>query len=445
MKGNGLSLADIDDCLQGMFPTAIATASADGTPNVTYISQVYLVDERHVALSFQFLNKTAENLKANPNITALLTRPATCDQVEMQLRQVGMQSDGPVFDSMYKQLTNIAEQTGMSGCFRLRGAIICEVLDIKILPGDGCADQQPGGVALTDFATFSDRLTATETTEELVDAVLDGLTEELGYEHAIFFFYEEPTDSLVAIGSRGYEASGVGAEVVLGQGAVGRAARDRELVQVGSLVRDQVYSRAVRLRVIADGGVGFAAEVPLPGLKNCGGQIAVPIVLRQRLIGALLVETEIVTRFGKADPPLLQLVANQIAPRMALQERSGPPDSSRTEVHRPDLDSAPTVFRFFAEDQSVFIGDDYLVRGVAGSVLRVLLKTWVGEGRTDWSNREIRVHPLVPLPAHNDNLEARLHLLRTRLAERNSPIQIDKNGRGRFCVVVRSPVKLVEV
>ena len=44
--------------LQGMFPSWITSCSKDGEPNTTVISQIWYVDEKHVALSFQFFNKT---------------------------------------------------------------------------------------------------------------------------------------------------------------------------------------------------------------------------------------------------------------------------------------------------------------------------------------------------------------------------------------------------
>ena len=52
--------------LQGMFPSWITSCSSDGEPNTTVISQIWYVDEKHVALSFQFFNKTKKNISENP-------------------------------------------------------------------------------------------------------------------------------------------------------------------------------------------------------------------------------------------------------------------------------------------------------------------------------------------------------------------------------------------
>ena len=52
--------------LQGMFPSWITSCSKDGEPNTTVISQIWYVDEKHVALSFQFFNKTKRNISENP-------------------------------------------------------------------------------------------------------------------------------------------------------------------------------------------------------------------------------------------------------------------------------------------------------------------------------------------------------------------------------------------
>ena len=53
-----LALDAIRPCLEGAIPAVIATCARDGTPNVSYISEVHYVDPEHVALSFQFFSKT---------------------------------------------------------------------------------------------------------------------------------------------------------------------------------------------------------------------------------------------------------------------------------------------------------------------------------------------------------------------------------------------------
>ena len=65
------TLQDVRACFEGIIPAVVSTCSAEGVPNVAYISQVFYAGERHVALSFQFFNKTRQNILANPFATAL--------------------------------------------------------------------------------------------------------------------------------------------------------------------------------------------------------------------------------------------------------------------------------------------------------------------------------------------------------------------------------------
>jgi hypothetical protein len=46
-------------CFEGAVPVVIATVSSDGTPNVTFLSKAHLVDDQRIALSNQFLSKSA--------------------------------------------------------------------------------------------------------------------------------------------------------------------------------------------------------------------------------------------------------------------------------------------------------------------------------------------------------------------------------------------------
>jgi hypothetical protein len=122
-----VDLAEVRPCLEGAIPAMMATCAADGTPNVAYLSQVFYVDERHVALSFQFFNKTRKNLLAQPRSTVLVLHPQTARFYRLQLRYLRTEDSGPVFESMKAQLAGIASHSGMAHVFRLLGADIHEV------------------------------------------------------------------------------------------------------------------------------------------------------------------------------------------------------------------------------------------------------------------------------------------------------------------------------
>ena len=73
------ALRDISACFEGIVPAEIATASADGVPNVTHLSRVHMVDDERVALSNQFFSKTMQNLAVNPRACVVVIDPLTYD------------------------------------------------------------------------------------------------------------------------------------------------------------------------------------------------------------------------------------------------------------------------------------------------------------------------------------------------------------------------------
>ena len=92
-------LAALRACFEGEIPSLLASCALDGTPNVTYVSQVHYVDGEHVALSFQFFNKTRENVLEHPYATALVVDPRTGRRWRLALRfapsAVFAQTPGP--------------------------------------------------------------------------------------------------------------------------------------------------------------------------------------------------------------------------------------------------------------------------------------------------------------------------------------------------------------
>src|SRR5690606_18836049 len=119
-----LTLEALRPCLEGIVPSKLATCSADGIPNVAWISQIDYVDSEHVATSFQFFNKTRQNILANPYASALVIHPVTSQIVELTLRYLRTETEGPVFERMRARLAGIASHTGMAGVFKLKGADI---------------------------------------------------------------------------------------------------------------------------------------------------------------------------------------------------------------------------------------------------------------------------------------------------------------------------------
>jgi len=117
--------------LQGALPSALATVDEYGTVNVSYISQVYYVDENHVAVSNQFFNKSMHNLKTTGVGTVNVIRPDSMRSWYMQLKYKETRTSGDLFDNMRMQLEAIASMMGMEDVFKLKAAEIFEVTKIE--------------------------------------------------------------------------------------------------------------------------------------------------------------------------------------------------------------------------------------------------------------------------------------------------------------------------
>ena len=87
-----------------MIPSNIATCSADGVPNVAYLSQVEYVDPEHVALTFQFFNTTRKNVLANPVARLILSDPETLARYRLAIRYLRTETSGPLFERVSEAL-----------------------------------------------------------------------------------------------------------------------------------------------------------------------------------------------------------------------------------------------------------------------------------------------------------------------------------------------------
>lgn len=451
--GGELGLADLMLCFEGAVPAVIATAAGDGTPNVTYLSRVRFVDDERVALSNQFLSKTARNLAENPRASILLLDPGNYDEYRLSLVYERTDRRGPVFERLRDDVDAIARLTGMESVFTLRAADIYRVLDIERVPAAVHLGARPDPLvpdrrpppALDAVAELGARLSRCADLDTLVGATVDGLHELLGHEHSQLLLLDESGERLFTIASHGYGDEGVGAEVRLGEGTIGLVAQRCAPVRVGNLGQMGKYGRSVRRGYESHGDLAGARSIAVPGLVDAESQLVVPAMSLGSLVGVLAVESAAPVAFSPGDEAALRLVATLVANAVeaarsgAVAEVAAP----ATPVSTPPVDWSPheVALRFFASDGSVFLDADYLIKGVAGRILWWLVRQHVDHGRTEFTNKEVRLTPELELPEYRDNLESRLILLKRRLDERKAPVRIEKAGRGRFRLVVLQPVR----
>jgi hypothetical protein len=441
-------LHEIRACFEGAIPAMVATCSADGVPNVAYISQVFHAGDRHVALSFQFFNKTRQNILANPFATVLLLDPTTARFYRLSIRYLRTETAGPLFEGMRAQLAGIASHAGMQDVFRLLGSDVYEVQDVEALEGEPLPAPPPRPALLGAVRRASERLARSTSLDEALAAVLGSLHDDLGIRHAMVLMLDAASQRLYTVASAGYATSGVGSEIGLGQGVIGVAARERTPVRIGHVTNAALYSQAMRSSFDAD-VPDFAPvqEIPYPGLAQPHSQLAVPIQNGGRLLGVLFVESSEDLKFGYEEEDALVAVASHLGAAIesmqsTADEAVAAPASAAPPAARL---AAPVQVRHFAANDSVFLGDSYLIKGVAGAILWKLLRDHAATGRTEFSNRELRLDPALRLPDISDNLEARLLLLQRRLGEQGGGLRIEKTGRGRFRLLLERPVELVSL
>ncbi|MGE5347386.1 MAG: GAF domain-containing protein [Acidithiobacillales bacterium] len=449
-----IRLESLTRCFSGIIPTTIVTCSADGTPNVTYISQVHYVDPSHVAVSCQFFNKTARNLRENPQAMVEVWDPVTFEKYRLRLRYARSETEGPLFDAMAHRIEAIASHTGMAGVFKLRSADVCDVLSAEKV--EGSLDDRPPGATcdepcvadgplgeLRALSLISSRVNRAACLEGLLGDVLLALDELFRFRHSMVLLCEEKCGTLVTIASHGYGESGVGAEVQVGAGLIGTVAERRRPIQLSGVESLLRYGRAIRKGVEKDGGP-VRPEIPLPGLADAEAQLALPLLVEDRLLGVLAVESRSPLAFADWHETFLSVLANQIA--IGIDRFASTPEEEDKAATVPEA-VAPAgprrSFVYYRNDDCVFVDGEYLVRNVPGKILWKLLREY-REGRREFTNRELRLDPALGLPAYKDNLESRLILLKKRLEERCPEIRFVPIRRGRFALEIGCLMRMEE-
>ena len=448
-----VQLETLATCFQGLLPAQLFTCSTDGIPNAAYLSHVEYVDGEHVALSYQFFNKSRRNVTENPQALVIVPDPDTGQGWSLRLEYVRSETEGPLFERMALRIEAIASYCGLKGIFRLRAADVYRVLDVEPVAeevGTQCPPQYAAAEAtaspiftINALQTLSHRIHRADSLEALVDALLVALEDAFGFKYSMILVPSGEKDVLVTIATRGYAENGAGAEVRFGEGICGMVAEARKPIRISGLMRGMLYALAMN-RAAAQPQLA-ARRIPLPGLANPESQLGVPLLVRGELVGVLCVESEVRYRFHEEDRASIELLGSYLAiavHNMLLQERANDaPADAVLPPPPPAASSAPAAsvrheLVYYSADECIMLDGEYLIRSMPAKILWRLLTAFTETGRREFSNRELRLDKSLSLPEWKDNLESRLLLLRRRLEQKCPDIALVPCGRGRFTLQV---------
>lgn len=460
-----ITLESLASCFQGIIPAWLCTCSRDGMPNAAILSHVDYVDSRHVALSFQFFNKSKRNVTENPQAMVRILDPDTFRAYRLRLRFVRTETSGPLFESMRLRIEAIASYSGLKGIFQLLGADVYEVLSVEAVPyepGVPRPDADAHGAASLPFTMkalqeFSEHVHDAPSLDGMLDAILATLERIFGFAHSMILLTSERPDRLELIASRGYPEGGVGSEVGYGEGIIGMVAEARKPIRITGMMRQMLYADAVARNARSRGLCSNHGPIRLPGLPDPEFQIGIPLLARGELVGVLCVETNCPYRFHEEDRAYLEVMGGYLAIaiqnallRERAEEAEEPPAANAapsTPAPRAGAEPAdgPARLRleYYGAEDMVLADGEYLVRGLPARILRKLLHEHATDGVVEFTNRRLRLDRTLGLPEYKDNLEARLILLKRRLEERCPQIRLVSSGRGRFRLELGAEVDLV--
>src|SRR5207249_5868749 len=181
------------------------------------------------------------------------------------------------------RLEAVASQTGMSRVFKLRGVDVYEVIDCRPVSADGVAAVAPKTESMRELESFTERLAGCAGLDALLSTALEAFADLFGHRHSFVMFPDEDGTRLYTGASYGFDPSGVGSEVVVGEGMLGLSAARRSVVRVTNLALDRVVARAVRSGIQRRGEESILEkEIALPGLPDARSQLVLPLLSRNR-------------------------------------------------------------------------------------------------------------------------------------------------------------------
>src|SRR5512145_2784289 len=147
----------------------------------------------------------------------------------------------------------------------------------------------------TEFETLqrvSWEINATLDLEEIYEVTLQTMSTLFSFHHATILLLEDDQETLTVVASRGYENQAMGGRVKIGTGVIGMVAKRRRVLHLSNLGQTRAYVSAQRREMVKAGRAGELGDtVPVPGLPNAESQIAIPLLVKDTLIGVFSIES----------------------------------------------------------------------------------------------------------------------------------------------------------
>ena len=161
---------------------------------------------------------------------------------------------------------------------------------------------------------ISSEITSTLDLNRILEIILSAMDRILGFQHAMILLKDQAADRLKVVASRGYDHVTVGVEIAVGHGVIGVVAERKKMMRLGNIGASISYLTTVREKLKEAGQLDPSqSTAKLPGLPNVQSQLAMPLLVKDRLIGVLAVESPRPNAFDELDEILLSIVANQAA------------------------------------------------------------------------------------------------------------------------------------
>ena len=314
--------------------------------------------------------------------------------------------------------------------FRLLGADIYRVLAIEALPGRELPPAEVGPALLPALRRSVDALREEcRSLESLLDTLGSCLERHFALDHQMLLMLDETGARLYIVASRGYPSSGAGRRFLRRGGDRRRRANARRSASSSRPPNTPMAGRSASRSRKANWPTNWR---PRSRCRACrpSSQLAVPVLAGDRLMAVLYVESEQQCRFGYDHEDALVALCAQVGLAMCALQACAHEEGPSSPPAAAAAVGAPLRVRHFGRDNSIFIDDDYLIKGVAGAILWKLLREHAQSGRCEFSNRELRLDLGLRLPELCDNLDARLILLSRRLADRCEHLRIERPTAG---------------